>query len=73
MNQEILLAVDGMTCASCVRHVEGALRELDGIAKIQVELGQGRVRIEHDPARASVPQMIEALEDAGYASRRAGA
>lgn len=68
---ETILAVDGMTCASCVRHVEGALRELDGVCAIEVKLKDGRVRVGHD-RRASIEEMIEALGEAGYESRAAG-
>lgn len=66
--EQITLIVTGMTCSSCVRHVEGALRGLDGIDKIEVQLKDGKVVVEHDPARATTDRMIEALSEAGYAS-----
>lgn len=71
--KETILAVEGMTCTSCVRHVEGALRELEGIAAIEVKLKEGKVRVQHDPERSTIAEMIEALGDAGYESRAAGA
>lgn len=70
---ETILNVDGMTCSSCVRHVESALRELDGIDKVEVKLKDGKVRIEHDPSRSTIDELIQALGDAGYESRAAGA
>ena len=33
----------------------------------------GKVRIEHDASGATIDEMIRALADAGYDSRRAGA
>ncbi len=72
-SKETILNVDGMTCSSCIRHVEGALRELEGVSAIEVKIKDGKVRIEHDPSRASVEQMIEALGEAGYESRFGGA
>ncbi|MCA9590926.1 MAG: heavy-metal-associated domain-containing protein [Myxococcales bacterium] len=68
---EVVLSVEGMTCSSCVRHVESALRELDGIEAVEVTLKDGRVRVEHDPTRSTLAQMVEALGEAGYASRGA--
>lgn len=68
-DQETILHVDGMSCASCVRHVEGALRAIDGVASIEVQLREGRVRVEHDPARATIAQMIDAIGEAGYDAR----
>ena len=67
--KETILDVDGMTCGSCVRHVEGALRTLEGVDAIEVKLREGKVRVQHDPAKAPVKEMIEALGEAGYESR----
>jgi copper chaperone len=71
--KETILNVDGMTCSSCIRHVEAALHEIDGIDKVEVKLKDGKVRIEHDPSRSTIDEMIQALGDAGYESRAAGA
>ena len=66
---EAVLDVDGMTCTSCVRHVEAALRKVEGVGAIDVTLSEGKVRVVHDPAKASLAQMIEALGDAGYEAK----
>jgi copper ion binding protein len=63
------LTVEGMTCSSCVRHVESALRELEGIEDVEVKLKDGRVRVEYDPSRSTIGEMIQALDEAGYGSR----
>ncbi len=39
-------AVEGMTCASCVLHVERALERIPGVARVAVNLANERVRIE---------------------------
>ena len=69
-NKETILSVEGMTCSSCIRHVEHALSELEGIEKVEVKLKDGKVRIEHDPSRPTIDEMIAALGEAGYESRR---
>lgn len=71
--KETILAVDGMTCSSCVRHVEHALGALDGINKVEVDLKDGRVHVEQSSERTTVDQMIEALAEAGYGARPAEA
>lgn len=58
-----------MTRSSCIRHVENALSELEGIEKVEVKLKDGKVRVEHDPSRSTIDEMIEALGEAGYESR----
>ena len=67
--KETVLDVKGMTCSSCVRHVEGALRKLDGVTAVVVNLEEGKARVEHDPAKATVDRMIAALDEEGYESR----
>ena len=66
---ETTLAVEGMTCSSCVRHVTAALRDLPGIGEVEVKLKDGKVRVAHDAEGASTDEMIAALGDAGYDSR----
>ena len=66
--KETILAVEGMTCGSCVRHVTSALRALRGIRDVAVELRQGKVRVTREPGAASSDEMIAALGEAGYES-----
>jgi copper chaperone CopZ len=60
-----VLAVEGMTCRSCVAHVSRALRDVQGVGSVDVRLREGTVTVEH---AAPVEVLIEALRDAGYAS-----
>ena len=40
---EIKLAVSGVTCSSCVKHVTSALKQLDGVEDVSVDLATGTV------------------------------
>jgi copper chaperone len=71
--KETVLNVEGMTCMSCVRHIEGALRKLEGIGEIEVKVRDGKVRVQHDETKASLAQVIEAISEAGYEARTGGA
>jgi copper chaperone len=71
-HHETLLAVSGMSCPSCIRHVNDALRELDGVDKVEVRLSAGTVLVRHDQ-KATVNHMIAALREAGYESTPAEA
>ncbi|WP_437576654.1 heavy-metal-associated domain-containing protein [Sorangium sp. So ce887] len=64
--KETLLQVGGMSCPSCIRHIDSALRELDGVAEVDVRLREGTVVVQHDPASASVDALVEAVRGAGY-------
>ncbi|WP_437621934.1 heavy-metal-associated domain-containing protein [Sorangium sp. So ce1151] len=67
--KETILHVDGMSCPSCIRHIDSALRELDGVEKVDVRLREGTVVVRHDPASAPVDALVEAVRGAGYAVR----
>ena len=64
---EITLPISGMTCASCVSHVEGALKELPGTSNVVVNLGTNKANLFYDPQRVKLDDMRRAVEDVGYA------
>jgi P-type Cu+ transporter len=61
-----VLAIHGMTCASCVNRVEQALGRVPGVRRAEVNLASERATVEgtHGLLRASL--LIEAVRDAGY-------
>jgi Cu+-exporting ATPase len=61
-----MLDVRGMTCASCVAHVEGALKELTGIQEAVVNLGLGTARVVYIPGVVTTSAMKRAVRDVGY-------
>ena len=68
-NCETTLAVEGMSCPSCIRHIDAALTDVEGVAKVEVKLREGRVQVSHDRFSAPVKALIEALNQAGYPSK----
>lgn len=68
-SSDTLLDVTGMHCGACVRRITDALRSLDGVNAVEVQLRAGTVRVRHDPARTGVADLITALDRAGYGSR----
>ncbi|MRG90976.1 heavy-metal-associated domain-containing protein [Polyangium spumosum] len=67
--KETLLQVDGMSCPSCIRHINDALRGIDGVEEVDVKLGEGTVVVKHDPSSAPMSALVAALRDAGYEAR----
>ena len=59
------ISVKGMTCGACARRVQKAVTGLSGVQRVEVDLEQGRVTVEHDEQqpRASV---AEAIQRSGY-------
>ena len=61
-----VLKVSGMTCGGCVKSVTNVLRSVAGVVTAEVSLERGEARVSFDPAKASLSQLKEAIEDAGY-------
>ncbi len=64
--KQVTLPIQGMTCASCVVHVEGGLNEVDGVEKASVNLANERATVQFDPEKTTVDQMVAAVRDVGY-------
>jgi Cu+-exporting ATPase len=61
--------VEGMTCASCVNRITRYLQKVDGVEEATVNLAAESATIRFDPARTSVPDLIAAVDAAGYVAR----
>ena len=68
MPQSTDLSIGGMTCASCVRHVERALADVPGVQEVSVNLASERAAVVFDPAQTSEKALVTAVESAGYAA-----
>ena len=55
-----------MTCAACVRLVEMALKELDGVTDAAVNIATARATIQHRPVWAGLDAVSETVKDQGY-------
>ncbi|MHB0975732.1 MAG: heavy-metal-associated domain-containing protein [Candidatus Aquicultorales bacterium] len=64
MSDRTVLKVSGMSCGHCVASVEKAAGGVPGVAKVAVDLGGGKVEIDHDGA--DLGAVKEAIEKAGY-------
>lgn len=63
--QVVELAIEGMTCASCVGRVERALLKVPGVRSAAVNLASERVRVEL-LGTLEPNALIQAVEGAGY-------
>jgi len=63
--KQLDLGVQGMTCASCVSHVQKALSRVDGVHEVNVNLATERASLWLDP---NVPtgDLVKAVRDTGY-------
>src|SRR6266702_3336105 len=61
-----VLALEGMTCASCAMRIEKGLKKVPGVADAQVNLATEQASVTYDPARTDVSQMMQKVEAVGY-------
>lgn len=59
------LNIHGMTCASCVRHVEKALLKVPGVSQASVNLATESAFVESSPD-LDTQLLIQSVTDAGY-------
>jgi copper ion binding protein len=55
-----------MTCASCVAHVEGALKGVPGVAGVSVNLATEKASVELMSESVPLEKLREAVAQAGY-------
>lgn len=58
--------IQGMTCSSCSAHVEKAVKNLQGIQKVNVNLLSNNMIVEYDEKAVNNQNIIKAVIDAGY-------
>jgi Cu+-exporting ATPase len=67
--KHIDLAIEGMSCASCSAAVERAVKKLNGVQNVQVNIATNRGSIDFDPTLVKLSQIKAAITDAGYTPR----
>ncbi|MEO8397923.1 MAG: heavy metal translocating P-type ATPase, partial [Chloroflexota bacterium] len=60
------LPITGMTCASCVRNVERALKKPAGVLGVNVNLATEKATVTYLPGAARRSDLVKAVEAAGY-------
>uniref|UniRef100_A0A8C9IJ54 Copper-transporting ATPase 2 n=1 Tax=Piliocolobus tephrosceles TaxID=591936 RepID=A0A8C9IJ54_9PRIM len=61
-----LIAIAGMTCASCVHTIEGMISQLEGVQQISVSLAEGTGTVLYNPSVISPEELRAAIEDMGF-------
>ncbi len=64
--EELSLQVSGMSCASCVAAIEGAVGNLPGVASAHVSLTAGTAKVTYYPGAVTPAQIKRTIRDLGY-------
>ncbi|XP_045508596.1 copper-transporting ATPase 1 isoform X3 [Colias croceus] len=62
----IRVPINGMTCQSCVKSIEGSVAELPGVTYVKVELSENAGYFRYDPRACSAEAIRAHIEDMGF-------
>src|SRR3989440_7079104 len=63
---QTVLALEGMTCASCAMRIEKGLKKVPGVKDANVNLATELATVTYNPAQTGLEQMVQKVEAVGY-------
>jgi Cu2+-exporting ATPase len=63
---QLTLVLENVHCAACSWLIKRFVGDLDGVAEIEVDIGDGRARLHFDPARSPLSEVASRLAALGY-------
>lgn len=67
--KEVVLDVDGMTCAMCVNTIEKDVSKLKGVDSVVVNLISNQAKVIFNPGLVKTPEIIHQIENSGYQAK----
>ena len=68
---QVILELEGMTCAGCASRIERRLNDIDGV-EASVNLATEKAAVRYDDASLQVGALVAAVESVGYGASLAG-
>lgn len=65
-NKKITLAVNGMTCSSCERHIESEVIKLSGVSSVKASYSGKSATVEYNPEKVDKEKIVAAINSTGY-------
>lgn len=66
MNESTVLNVPGISCDHCKHSIEGAVGQLSGVERVEVDIPARTVEIDFDRQEVSLQTIVAAIDEAGY-------
>jgi Cu+-exporting ATPase len=61
-----VLALEGMTCASCAMRIEKGLKKLPGVKDASVNFATEQATVMYDPSQTGLEQLVQKVDAVGY-------
>ncbi|XP_046854383.1 copper-transporting ATPase 1-like isoform X2 [Xenia sp. Carnegie-2017] len=65
---QVEVIIRGMTCSSCVHHIESSLKKKRGVLDVSVALATGKGKISYDSELTGARDIIDHINDMGFES-----
>jgi copper chaperone CopZ len=62
----VVIPVEGMACVACAASVKRALKAIDGVAAVEVNLEKRSAQVTYMPAKVTPDRLVAAINKAGY-------
>jgi copper chaperone CopZ len=62
----VVIPVEGMACVACAASVKRALKAIDGVAQVEVNLERRSARVTYAPAKVAPDRLVAAINKLGY-------
>ncbi len=64
--ERVTLTAPDISCAHCVKAINGAVGGLDGVSHVEANESTKQVKVEFDPQRVSLTEIEAAMKEEGY-------
>lgn len=64
--EEVVIAIQGMTCSSCVNSIERRIKELDGVKSASVTLSTSKGKFVFDASAIDRQTIVDCINDMGF-------
>jgi copper chaperone CopZ len=62
----VLIPVEGMACVACAASVKRALKAIDGVSEVEVNLERRSARVTYAPDKVAPDRLVAAINKLGY-------
>ena len=67
--RDVVIEIDGMTCMSCVRNIEGHIGDKEGVISIKVSLEGKEGHVQYNPEITTAEDIRGAIYDMGFEAK----
>lgn len=64
--KSVEIAIEGMSCMSCVATVKKSLSSIEGVKEVQVSLQNKKATVKYDAKKVTIEQLKNTIKKKGY-------